>query len=318
MARSLFCSLTLVFFVSLLFSQSSLAKSFHSTTLDYHLEVPKTWVGSFSGNKASLRLTARRSSELTITFQAKRARDKLKGNAVMRQFKGQYASKKRAEPKVVVSIKPGRTTVGEYTGYHYGFRYRNFLDQVFDERTIWFNARRPNKSLLLFKVGIKGPAKALSAEQQNVAMILASFCMVGQKEDSQPSTPAPQPTQHATSTHVPTPKPTQTSSGGDFDGGRSRGGSSVSSGDDDDDDYEPGPSDFKFSQKRGTDYSHLYGKREAKNVSGLMKNAKRIDDPEKFRKARRTFLHRNRRRTADQKRRAAKYMAGVGGDDVTE
>ena len=308
----LFC---LCFALSLAAGPRLAAKTYHSTSVDYQLDAPSTWVGSFSSNRASLRLVARRSSDLMITIQAKRVRDNLKGNAVLRQFKGQYAAKKRAEPKVIVSIKPERTTIGEFPGYHYAFRYRNFIDQVFDERTIWFNAKRPTKNtLLLFKILIKGPAKAYMAEQRSIATILASFCMVGKKKQERPADPTPQPTRNVTQVQVSTPKPTKTADTG-FDGGRSRGGYS---GDDDDDDYEPAPDNFKFSNKRGTDYSALYGKVEAKNVAGLMHNAKRIDDPEKLRKAKRTFLHRNRRRTADQKRRAAKYMAGFGNDDVRE
>jgi len=285
------------------------AASYKSPVIGYSVDTPDTWVGSLSGDKISLRLTARRSPELTVTVQAKSVRKPIDGGDVVSQFKGQFRTKQKTEPKVVVTVKPARTTVGEFPAYHYAFRYKNFIEEIFDERTIWFNASRvDDKALFLFKVLVKGPAKAATAEQPAIAGMLASFAMHSLKKpqnvapDPTPD-PTPRPTTMATATQTPRPTkrplPPPTSSGGG---------------------YTPQPADdgeeFAFSNERKTqsDYSHLFGRRRDRTVAGLTSNAKRIDDPEKLAKMQKTFYNRNTVRTAEQKARARVYMGGVGQD----
>ena len=292
------------------------AKTYHCESLNYRVDTPDTWMGSFAADKESLRLIARRSSELTMTFQVKPVSEGLSSAAIIRQFRSRYESKKKIEPKVVVSLKPSKTRVGKYIAYHYAFRYKNFIQQVFDERTLWFNAKNPSKKeLLLFKLQIEGPAKAMQQERESIDYILASFAMVLPKDEAVPQEP-PKIVSKDTSRDYGSGE-SRDSSGG---GGGSQSGSSLgnyytssSKGD------GKAKGSFETSTKRRSlDVSSLYGKRSAKNVAGLMHNAKRIEDPEKYEKARKTFQNRNRRRTAEEKRRAQKYMAGFGGQDVNE
>jgi len=280
------------------------ATTWSCTNAGFEVDTPNGWAGVISPSKASVELESAEDDELTVTIQAKKSNKRIGGNQIVSMFKKRWKQIQAEYPKSVITRKPGRTIVGEFKAIRYSFRYRNFLNMVMDETTIWFNAER-NETTLKSRIEVKGPAKAAKIEGSNIEGIIASFRFIAEEEEPPATVDDP----ISTTAYVP--------SSNDEERTDSSGSNT---------DTVKTPLTYASSntkERSGTLVRRTFKPRQlAKkrdfNPAGLMSNAKLITDGEKLAQYQKTFQDRNTVRTDEQKASARTYSAGFNNADVTK
>ena len=281
--------------------ESLRATTWSCTNAGFEIDSPDDWAGAISSSKTSVELESAEDDELIVTIQAKTSSKRIGGNQIVTMFKKRWKQIQAEYPKSVVTRKPERTIVNEFKAIRYSFRYRNFLNVVIDETTIWFNAER-NETNLKSKIEVKGPAKSTKVEGPNIEGIIASFRFIAEKEKPTARTPDTVANNWTIPTKVDKQPTVQTATKNPV---KTNYASASGSGSGD---------STALTQK-----THRVRKSRRKlnvNPAGLMANARAITDPEKLAKYQRTFKQRDTVRTAEQKAAARAYSGGFRSAEV--
>lgn len=293
------CCLVIISFI--LVPQKLTAATWSCKGSGFEVDTPDNWSGAVSSSK--IKLESLDYDELLITIQAKKSSKRIGGNQIMSMFKKRWASIKKEYPKSTVILKPQKSAVGEFKAIRYSFRYKNFINVVMDETTIWFNAQK-NETNLKSKIHIIGPAKDMRVEGGNIEGIVASFRFIADEESSM---------QASNTDEDSWTTPSQTTEQTGYDQGNSATSNPVTAT------YVASNTEESTSNFPKRRHRVKRSKRTLTGTpAGLMSNARLVTDPDKIAKYEKTFLDRNTVRTAEQKARARAYSGGFRNAQVEE
>lgn len=265
---------------------------------NYALTAPDDWRVQRSGDASALRLRPALEEEVTLTIRTKVTNGDVSLDVVTRRCRAEYAKLKDTERDLTLVAKPQETALGRFTAYLYTFRFRNFIEEVMESRTVWvvFPAANPGRNVLA-KMVIEGKAASLKAAEPTIQAIMASFVILKEPappvedDQSSPTTmaggstvrPTAQPTRRPA---PPTKPPTRIASRPSSTGSRK---------------IRKGP---------------LSTAGVTENARSLFSDARQVTDEAQAQKIRSTFGDRDVERTEEEQMKAIKYFGGFRDTDL--